>query len=589
MKTWIVVAVLAVLLAALPLVGSNYLLRIATTVCMYTVMAQSWNFIGGLAGYPSFATAAFFGFGAYTSAILQNHATPMVLGWGSAGLAALLFAAFLGGAILHLRGHYFAIASLIIAEMLREIVNTLPDFTGGGKGLSLPFLRFSVTAQAQFFFYAMLALAILCMAAAIIIQHSKLGFGLRCIQQNEDAANMLGINTYGYKTAAFSLSAVFVGVAGAIYASWVNYIDPPDVFDILLAVKPMVMVLLGGLGTIFGPALGAVILLTFEELVWRSFLTLHAAALGGIIVILVLFLPNGILALIRERFLDSAIRGSAPRPVDRASRAARDREQQASDRSLAGLELPGFPSTASIVTARASKLAIAGLQAGYGDVQVLWDVTLEVATGELVCLIGSNGAGKTTLMRCISGLLPISAGEILVDGRNMTRATPADLVRAGIAHVPEGRRLFSAMSVRDNLLMGGYLRDDKERTADDLERIYAVFPILAERQRQDAGTLSGGEQQMCAIGRGLMARPSLLLIDELSLGLAPRMVELLSERLREINRSGVAVLLVEQDVMNALELAARAYVIDRGRVTKVSASTSLASDPAIREAYMGIA
>ncbi len=302
MRPWIGLAVMAVLFAALPLFVGNYVLRVATTVCMYTVLAQSWNFIGGLAGYPSFATAAFFGFGAYTAGILQNNGAPMVVAWGSAGLAALLFAALLGGAILHLRGHYFAIASLIIAEMLREIVNTLPDFTGGGKGLNLPFLRISVTAQAQFFFYAMLALATVCAAAAIIIHRSTLGFGLRCIQQNEDASSLVGVNAYGYKTAAFSLSAVFVGVAGAIYASWVNYIDPPDVFDILLAVKPMVMVLLGGIGTLFGPALGAIILLSFEELVWRSFLTIHAAVLGCIIVVLVLFLPNGILALIRERF-----------------------------------------------------------------------------------------------------------------------------------------------------------------------------------------------------------------------------------------------------------------------------------------------
>ena len=201
-------------------------------------------------------------------------------GWGCAGLVALLFAAFIGGAILHLRGHYFAIASLVVAEMLREIVNTTPDLTGGGMGLNLPIMRISVGAQAQFFFYAMLALAVLCTATAILVQHSKLGFGLRCIQQNEDAANILGVNAYAYKTAAFSLSAVFVGIAGAIYASWVNYIEPPDVFDVLLSVKPLVMVLLGGLGTIFGPVIGALILIAFEELVWRNFLTIHAAALG---------------------------------------------------------------------------------------------------------------------------------------------------------------------------------------------------------------------------------------------------------------------------------------------------------------------
>ena len=235
------------------------------------------------------------------------------------------------------------------------------------------------------------------------------------------------------------------------------------------------------------------------------------------------------------------------------------------------------------------KLKVTDLQAGYGEVQVLWDISLDVGAGELVCIIGSNGAGKTTLMRCLSGLLRPSAGVITLNGRSMMLATPADFVRAGIAHVPEGRRLFSAMSVRDNLLMGAYLRDDRTAIAADLERVYEMFPVLAERHRQDAGTLSGGEQQMCAIARGLMADPSLLLIDELSLGLAPRAVEQLSQSLRAVNKSGVAILLVEQDVMNALELAERAYVVDQGRVTLSGLAKTLAGDPAIREAYMGVA
>jgi branched-chain amino acid transport system ATP-binding protein len=236
----------------------------------------------------------------------------------------------------------------------------------------------------------------------------------------------------------------------------------------------------------------------------------------------------------------------------------------------------------------APKLTVSHLQAGYGDVQVLWDISIEVRAGELVCLIGSNGAGKTTLLRCLSGIVRPTSGRILVDGRDMTNAPPAAFVKAGVAHVPEGRRLFSAMSVHDNLLMGAYLREDKGAIAADLERVYAMFPILAERRRQDAGTLSGGEQQMCAIGRGLMAAPTLLMIDELSLGLAPRAVELLLERLRDINRSGVAVLLVEQDVMDALDLADRGYVINRGQVSMAGSSAALRADPAIREAYMGL-
>ena len=235
-----------------------------------------------------------------------------------------------------------------------------------------------------------------------------------------------------------------------------------------------------------------------------------------------------------------------------------------------------------------AKLSARGLQAGYGDVQVLWDVSLDVDPGEIVCVVGSNGAGKTTALRCLSGLLPARAGEVRVDGADLTNAPPAALLDAGIAHVPEGRRLFAAMSVRDNLLMGAYRRRDKAGIRRDLERVYGLFPILAERRRQDAGTLSGGEQQMCAIGRGLMAGPSLLMIDELSLGLAPRAVELLTDALLDINRAGVAVLLVEQDVMAALDIAHRAVVIDRGRVTAAGPAKDLARDPSIREAYMGI-
>jgi branched-chain amino acid transport system permease protein len=301
MRNWLILLAGAVLITAIAVSSNNYILRLATIMCMYATLAQSWNYIGGLTGYPSFATAAFFGLGAYVSGVLQGHAgVPMIAAWGIAGLAAFVFAGFIGGAILHLRGHYFAIASLIIAEMLREIVNTTPDLTGGGMGLNLPILKMSVDAQARFFFGAMMALAIAATATAIVVVNSKLGFGLRCIQQNEDAANILGVNAYGYKTAAFMLSAIYVGMAGAVYASWVNYIEPPDVFDVLLSVKPLVMVLLGGLGTIFGPVVGAIVLLTFEELVWRNFLTIHAAALGVIIVLLVLFLPNGVLSLVRD-------------------------------------------------------------------------------------------------------------------------------------------------------------------------------------------------------------------------------------------------------------------------------------------------
>jgi len=298
----VIAVVVFALIALVPFAADTYWLRLGTTVLMYAVLALSWNFIGGMAGYPSFATAAFFGLGAYAGGVAQKFGIGMWLAWGVAGLLALLFAAALGLALLRMRGHYFAIASLVVAEVLREIINSATDLTGGGMGLNLP-LRAgqSVEAQADFFFWTMLGLAALAMAATLAVQHGRLGFGLRCIQQNESAADMLGVNTTATKTSAFALSAVFTGIAGAVYASWVNYIEPPDVFDVLYSVKPIVMVLLGGAGSVFGPLIGAGVFLGLEEIVWRRFLEVHSGVLGLLIVLLVLFLPSGLAGIARRR------------------------------------------------------------------------------------------------------------------------------------------------------------------------------------------------------------------------------------------------------------------------------------------------
>ena len=236
---------------------------------------------------------------------------------------------------------------------------------------------------------------------------------------------------------------------------------------------------------------------------------------------------------------------------------------------------------------RQAGLTITDLRAGYGDIQVLWGVDLDIAPGEIVCILGANGAGKSTLLRTVSGLVRAQSGAVLIGGRDFTNAGPAAVLRAGVAHVPEGRRLFSAMSVEDNLRMGAFLRADESAVRRDLERVYELFPILGERGRQDAGTLSGGEQQMCAIGRGIMARPAILMIDELSLGLAPKAVDALTEALHQIRSAGVSVLLVEQDVLTALELADRAFVIERGRVVASGRCEDVAKNPRVREAYLG--
>jgi branched-chain amino acid transport system ATP-binding protein len=235
-----------------------------------------------------------------------------------------------------------------------------------------------------------------------------------------------------------------------------------------------------------------------------------------------------------------------------------------------------------------SLLRIEGLRAGYGDVHVLWGIDLAVAEGEIACIVGANGAGKTTLLRTISGVVRATAGSIRFAGEPVERADPEVILRAGIAHVPEGRRLFKGLSVRDNLLLGAHLRHPHSEIARDLERVFTIFPILAERRSQDATTLSGGEQQMCAVGRGIMSRPRLLMIDELSLGLAPQAVERIAAALIEINKAGITILMVEQDVLTAFELARHGFVIELGRVVMSGETRALAEDSRIRQAYMGI-
>jgi branched-chain amino acid transport system ATP-binding protein len=230
-------------------------------------------------------------------------------------------------------------------------------------------------------------------------------------------------------------------------------------------------------------------------------------------------------------------------------------------------------------------LRVEGLSAGYGSVEVLWDVDLEVGEDEIVALVGSNGAGKTTLLRAVSGLIPASAGEVRFADEPISGLRPEQIVTRGVAHVPEGRHLFQGLTVRENLIAGGYAHPE----GAELERAVELFPRLGERLGQLAGSLSGGEQQMCAIARGLMSRPKLLMIDELSLGLAPKLVDQIFEQLEAVAAEGTALLVVEQDVDAALRIAQRGYVLETGRIAGSGSSEELLEDPRVREAYLGVA
>mgnify|MGYP000067742651 CR=1 FL=1 len=295
--SFVVFAGWVVLLAATPYIGDNYTVRIAIQIAMFSALALSWNFIGGFTGYPSFATAAFFGLGCYVGALTQLAGAPTVVAWIVATVAVALFAAALGLIILRLKGHYFAIGSIAIVEVLRLVISSWSSLTGGGNGLNVPFLRGGPEFVSQLVLGVMLLIMLIAFATTVWVDRGRLGFGLRCINQNEDAADMVGIDVTRYKIAAFVLSAFLCGTVGAVYASWVGYIDPTDSFSILFTVKVAVMAILGGAGTVLGPVVGAAAFVVLEEYFWANFLAWNRAILGAIIVFLIFFLPGGILRL----------------------------------------------------------------------------------------------------------------------------------------------------------------------------------------------------------------------------------------------------------------------------------------------------
>jgi branched-chain amino acid transport system ATP-binding protein len=234
-------------------------------------------------------------------------------------------------------------------------------------------------------------------------------------------------------------------------------------------------------------------------------------------------------------------------------------------------------------------LKVERLSAGYGKIQVLWDVSLTAQTGEFLTIIGANGAGKTTLLRAISGLIPIRGGQVYAFGQNLKGLSAARIVRLGVGHVPEGRQLFPLMTVLENLDSGADYLPEAKKVADETRKfVYDLFPRLSERKYQLAGTLSGGERQMLAIGRALMSRPKLLLVDEPSLGLAPGLTQAVFEALKQINREGVTVVLVEQNVKQSLRLADKALVLEHGEIKKMGTGRELLADPEVQAAYLAM-
>lgn len=289
--------VLFVVAAVSCTVLNNYQLQVFTTLAMVCTLCWAWNIVGGYMGYPSLATSTFFGVGAYIDAIAQTKGLPIGAAWLCAAGAGALFAIAVGAALLRLKGHYFAIGTIATVEAAREIANNWSDVTGGAVGMNVPIPLGDPEVVGRFFFLAMLGLAAIAFIVTLVIDKSKFGFGLRCIRQNERAALMVGVNTLQYKVLAFVLSGLLSASAGGIYASMVAFIEPKDAFNILSTIEVPVMVMLGGVGTVFGPLIGGVFYVILREFVWNYYIDWHSGILGVIVVLVIYLMPRGVLGL----------------------------------------------------------------------------------------------------------------------------------------------------------------------------------------------------------------------------------------------------------------------------------------------------
>ena len=475
-------------LATTPLWASNYVVRLAIMIAMYTALTLSWNFIGGFTGYPSFSTAAFFGLGCYAGALSQRSGVPMVLAWGIATLFVGAFAAALGAIILRLRGHYFAIGSIGVVEVVRLVVSSWGSLTGGGDGLNLPLLSGGPNAVARIFLAVMIVIMVVVFVVTVIVDRSRFGYGLRCIQQNEDAADMVGVDTTRYKVIAYTLSALFCGTVGAAYASWTGYIDPNDSFSIIMTIKVPVMCLLGGPGTVLGPVLGTAAFTLLEEVFWANFLDYNRAILGAVIVILIFFLPGGLLGL------------SYRDVVARLARLFRRRRQRSMSETI-------------LVADHVSR--------HFGGIRAVNDVSFALKEGEIVALIGPNGAGKTTLVNMMTGVHRASEGRIRFQGEDVTGQRPFQAARRGIARTFQIVQPFPRMSVLENVAAGALFGGARASVADakDVAREQLELMGLAPMADRPASALTLAGRKRLELAKSMAMQPKLLMLDEVNAGL----------------------------------------------------------------------
>jgi ABC-type branched-subunit amino acid transport system ATPase component/ABC-type branched-subunit amino acid transport system permease subunit len=596
-------AIVALLLAILvfPVVSDNrYYQTIIILSLLLAIMASSWNIISGFAGYVSLGQTVFLGIGAYTTAILSLRVFgPDEFGQGGANpfyfvpvsaVVAGLFAAAVGPIIMRTRGHSFVILTIAFLFVMQLVALNWGELTYGNRGLSLPLPTWPREWGNLPFYYIFFGLLLITIATAWWIRRTKFGMGLIAIREDEDKAAAVGVNTPIYKALAYIASAVWIGAAGGVYAYYLSFIDPRNMFDIVPSVFVVLAVLLGGRGTIWGPVIGAFILEPVNQITNNDFNRWFGSGVwdankrliffGLVLILVVLLLPRGIIPSIGDMIRKRRESRTAAEVGARFERKPMRVVERAADEAR---DAPAGP-----------LLEVKGVEKRFGGVKAVDDVTLAVERGTITALIGPNGSGKTTLFNLIDGTMPLDRGQVWFDGERIDSIAPYRRAHRGIGRTFQITRLFNQMTVLENVVAPLRSFSWRQLGADavsgpEAERAYELLEFVgmhryAERR---AAELSYGQQKLVELAQILMLDPKLIMLDEPAGGINPTLIGHMEEMIRELNRQGTTFLIVEHNMPLVLGLCDPVLVLARGQCICQGPPGQVQADPAVLDAYLG--
>jgi branched-chain amino acid transport system permease protein len=574
------VAAAAAALLLYPVVSDDlYYQNMIILSLVFAIGAVGLNVISGYGGYVSLGQGAFLGIGAYTLAIMSTRVDLSVWVWVPvAGVIAGAFAALLGVIALRTRGPAFVIMTIAFLFLLQIVATNWPSLTGGTAGITLPLPTWSIDIQNWPFYYSLAGLLGLSLLMSWRIRRTKFGMGLVAMREDEDKAATVGVNTPVYKLLGFVASAVFVGMAGAIYGYYLAFVDPTGMFNILLSVQILLSMLLGGRGTLLGPALGAFLIEPLNE--WSNNNlgggNSRLLVFGGLMALVVLFLPRGIIPTLRDIVEARRKRGKA---------------------GLVGARLElrerAVPSAPPEPTGR-TLLEVKGLEKRFGGLRAVDGASFAVPEGSITALIEPNGSGKTTVFNLIGGTMARNAGEVWFDGRRIDGMKPWQRAYAGLGRTFQITRLFREMTVLENVvapLRGFHWRqlnaDGVSGSEADRAEELLDFVGMKSYAGAQAGALSYGQQKLVELAQILMLDPKLILLDEPAGGINPTLIERIGDMIRELNARGRTFLIVEHNMPFVLGLCDPVIVLARGRTIATGRPDAIQRDPHVLDAYLG--